>query len=714
MVTVSLRPYHKGLTLEAQLMMTVARVLTVAVGLAFARCSAATIDVVSPDGRNAVRVSGGEALTISVTRDGKTVLAPSRIALRFRDRRSGDDFEVATVTRKSLGGEVRTPLYKKASVTLSAETARVSLGAGFVVELVARNDGVAWRFATDLDGEVEVLDERADMAFAAAETELYAGVVTRLPSENTLWRKPDPLQHCYEQQYVKVTAGEVLVGRPHSLLPLPLTGRTPDGVWFCLKDTDVRDYPGWHLDRATAGSVLTSVFAREPDSSDVSVDRRHRWIGRRLDRLVRTSGRRTYPWRCVVLGDSPGALVESDILFALAEPATDDFDWVEPGLAAWDWWCGYDLTGVKFRAGRNTDTYLAFIDFAAEYGLPYSLVDGGWNTDLDVGRVSPEVDLPRVLAHAREKGVRIILWSSWASLYGRVDEMFAKYAAMGVAGFKIDYFDRDDAVQCRFLEETAKTAARHRLVVDYHGCQPPNGLQRTYPNILNWEGVWGLENVRWDMATTNMPNHDVRLAFTRFVAGPADYTPGAFRSVPREAFCPHATKQISVTGTRAHQMALYVVYEAPLQMLCDSPSQYALWPEATRFIASVPTVWDETRVLSGSPDDGGHVLIARRRGETWYVGALCGWSGATVMLDTAFLGNGRWSVDSFADGTNAEWNPLDCCHRTGSCSAGEKLSLVLAPGGGWVARMVRQTREFDKVMGAKSARPQRSNAKGKR
>jgi len=622
---------------------------------------------VSPDGRNEIAV--GTNLAVRVLRDGKAVLSTPPLGMTID---GVAPFKAGKAVRRTLSGTLATPVYKKASVELSANVTEIDVGEAFVLETIARNDGVAWRFVAARDGRLTVRDEQASVCFADR-TILYPGATSTF-------------EHSYETMYGRFEVGRE-TGEKDKKWFVPLTGKTWGDVWFALKDVDVRDYPGWYLTPADKDGRSASVFPCVPVEEEIVPDLRHRRVKGHHAYIAETSGRRAFPWRAVALGDRAGALAEGDLFYALAAPAQGDWSWVKPGLCAWDWWTEWEVGDASFKGGPNTETYLWWIDFAAEHKLPYFLIDGGWAKNLDVAQVRDEVDLPRVLAYAEEKGVGIILWSSWSQLWGRQEEMFSRYSAMGVKGFKIDYFDRDDQTEARFLEETAACAAKYRLLVDWHGCQPPNGLQRTYPNIVNWEGVWGLEMTKFKMLP-EMPAHDVRLVFTRFLAGPADYTPGAMRCRLPNTFTPDRYHPC-VCGTLAHQLALYAVFEAPLQMISDSPVQYRRRPDVIRFLATFPTTWDETRVLAGSPEPGDVAVVARRKGKTWFVGAAAGGKARALTLDTAFLGDGVWKVEAFGDGPSVKDDPSDCRRQDVSgFRAGDPLKISLAAGGGWAGQFV--------------------------
>ena len=357
----------------------------------------------------------------------------------------------------------------------------------------------------------------------------------------------------------------------------------------------------------------------------------------------------------------------------------------QAGKVAWDWWNDWNVSGVSFKAGCNTATYEYYINFAAKFGIEYVIMDEGWSRHLDVMEISPETDVPHLVEYANARGVGIILWCAWPQLVGRQNEVFARYAKMGVKGFKIDFMNRDDQVMERYLEETARIAADWKLVLDYHGMHKPTGFSRTYPNVLNYEGVHGLEEVKWEDGS-DFPRNDLMSFYCRQSAGPMDYTPGAMLNMTKAQFRSNYSRPGS-QGTRVHQMALMTLCEAPLQMLCDSPTQYLRNRECFEFMAKVPVAWDETVGLGGEMES--FAVVARRKGEVWYVAAIGAWRPQKFDIDTSFLCKGRWLAEIFADGINADQDAADYVLRVESIVVGAKIPVELAPGGGWTARLVR-------------------------
>jgi alpha-glucosidase len=379
-------------------------------------------------------------------------------------------------------------------------------------------------------------------------------------------------------------------------------------------------------------------------------------------------------------------LVDNDIVQKLAAPnRLQDVSWIKPGQVAWDWWNDWNISNVDFKAGVNTATYKHYIDFASANSIPYIIMDDGWSTKLDLYAIAPTIDLREIIDYGRQKNVGVILWASWSAVLRQSDKAFPDYSKMGVKGFKIDFIDRDDQIAVASTYEIAKKAAEHKLMIDYHGIFKPTGLQRTYPNVVGYEGVKGLENYKW--ANEDQPRYAVTIPFIRMMAGPMDYTPGAMRNASQANFRPVNGNPMS-KGTRCHQLAMYVVYDAPLQMLSDNPTAYVKEKESLDFITSVPVTFDETVPVDGKV--GEYVAIARRKGNTWFVGAMTNWTGRDMIIDLSFLPEGKYKAVIFRDGINADREGTDYKREEVTVSSGEKITVRLAGGGGWAARIEKQ------------------------
>lgn len=360
-----------------------------------------------------------------------------------------------------------------------------------------------------------------------------------------------------------------------------------------------------------------------------------------------------------------------------------DLSWVKPGKVAWDWWNNWNISGVNFRAGINTETYKYYIDFAVANKLEYIIMDEGWSNSVDLQQINPKIEVEEIVKYAKSKNIGVILWASWRAVNADMEAAFAKYSKMGVKGFKIDFLDRDDQVMTGSTYEIAAAGAKYKLLIDLHGVFKPEGLQRTYPNVVNYEGVKGLENSKW-ADSNDVPRYDVTIPFIRMLAGPMDYTPGAMRNAIKSNYRAINANPMS-QGTRAHQVAMYVVYEAPLQMLADSPTAYYKEQETTTFISKIPTVFEETVAIGG--ELGAYVAIARRKGQTWYVGAMSNWDARTIEIDFSFLPAGTYEAEIFQDGINADREATDYLRKVIKVSKGEKIKVQLSTGGGWSARI---------------------------
>ncbi|MBE6396466.1 MAG: glycoside hydrolase family 97 protein [Lentisphaerae bacterium] len=628
----------------------------------------------SPDGLNELRLNvAKDGMVYSVLRRGKVVVEPTGIALKVEGRGwlNGKSAAPSMATRK-VEGTLPTPIYKKSSIDLSANETRVDFG-DWAVVLHARNDGVAWRFETDFEGEITVRGENTTVRFPKG-TELCYTQARGLVSG---WEKPAMIG----------SVESVKAGHPQIVMT-PFTATIPGAGVVTVTESDLLDYPGLNFYRHEGETDrLRSWQAGVPNELEGS--RRRVRVKTREPYLARTKGVRAFPWRVFVLADTPSGLVESDIVYALAEPnRIGDAFWVKPGQVAWDWWNGRRITDVPgLKSGCNYETYKAYIDFAAANNIAYVILDEGWAEKLNLDKPRDEVNVPGVVEYGKGKGVGVILWAAWPSLidpHAR-QRIFDRYAAMGVKGFKVDFIERDDQMAERFLEETASDAAKRRLVILYHGIHKPTGLQRTYPNILNYEGVYGLEQGGDKGGKKEVVANDVNLIYSRMIAGFMDYTPGAMRNRAFDAPEFDRTKEpFAAYGTRCHQLALFPMFEAPIQMLADSPTQYRTEPECAAFLTKVPVVWDATVGVSGEINR--YACVARRKNGVWWLGAITNWEARELEIPTDFLGSGEWKVEAFEDAPDADTNAENYIKREFSVKAGEKINVRLAPGGGYAAR----------------------------
>ena len=635
-------------------------------------------ELASPDGHLRLCVDAGPQITYTLDRDGVSVMAPSGLSVQLADGTAYDGpVRFETALRRSVDDSFATPVYKRATVRdhFNELTLRYKT---FDLVFRAYDAGVAWRFVSRAKAGFTVRDEQAEFRFA----EDVEATVPYVRHDS----QADPYLNSFETYYQIHT----LSAWKDDIALLPTSFALRNGWRVNITESDLLDYPGMYL-KHLGGTALGGAYPPYPKDVVQGGHNRLQGIVRsKEDFIAKQPAGAALPWRIVAVATSDVRLLDSDLAYVLGRPAAGtDWSWVKPGKVAWDWWNDWNLYGVDFRAGINTQTYKYYIDFAAAHGIEYVILDEGWavNLQADLFQVVPEIDLPEIVDYAGSKGVGIILWAGYWAMNRDIEGICKHYSEMGVKGFKVDFMNRDDQQMVQFFTRVAETAARYHLLVDFHGAFKPAGLQRPYPNVINHEGVNGLEQMKWAAAGTDQVTYDVQIPFIRMFAGPLDYTQGAMRNATRGNYRPVNSEPMS-QGTRCRQLAEYVIFEAPLTMLCDSPSNYLAEPECLQWMAEVPTVWDETVALAGRV--GNYAAIARRKGDTWYVGAMTDWEARELEIDLrAFLPAGRYEVEVFRDGPNADRAARDYVRQTQTVTvAAERhiLPVRMAPGGGWTAR----------------------------
>jgi alpha-glucosidase len=626
-----------------------------------------TFTVSSPNGALSATIGVQGQLTWSVSLRGAPVITPSPIAMTLGDGRVlGEKPVVTTSFTRNADAVLKPPVrYKRAEVRDRFNEVTFAFVGRYLLQVRAYDDGVAYRWLGRMPGDVTVVNEDVTLTFAGDHTLLF-------PEETSL------LSH-QEREYTRLKISDITAGRFSSL---PAMIMLPGGVKAVVTEADLFDYPG--MDLTSGGpNTLKGLFPAYPKKVELKRDR-DETVVEREPYLAKTRGTREFPWRVLVIAERDEDLLSTDIVFRLAsEPKIADTSWIRPGKVAWDWWNDLNVYGVPFAAGVNTDTYKHFIDFAAENGLEYIILDEGWYKLGDLLSITPGVDMEAIAAYAKQKQVGLIMWVVWKTLDQQLAPALDQFERWGVKGIKVDFMQREDQWMVNFYERVAREAATRKMLVDFHGAYKPTGLYRTWPNVVTSEGVLGLEQSKWGELAS--PDNAVTFPFMRMLAGPVDYTPGAMINAAKRDFKPIYNRPMS-QGTRCQQLAMYVAFESPLQMLADSPSNYRREPESLAFLKAVPVVWDETRVLSARV--GEHILVARRHGRDWYVGALTNWTARDLEVDLSFLGGGSFGAEIFRDGVNAHRAGVDYAREVREVTASHRLAIRLAPGGGWVARIV--------------------------
>jgi len=624
-----------------------------------------TYEIQSPDEAIELVVTVEEEIMYSVTVDGKRIIEPSQISMTVDDGRViGRNPGVSDVRKSTVRQEIKPVIPEKfAVIDDHYNELAIVLEDHFSVIFRVYNNGVAYRFKTTLNGDIKVVSEQAAFNFDGT-NHIY------FPEEQSFFSHN-------ERTYLHLQLDTVSAGRLASLPVLVATA----GPKVLIAESALLDYPGMWV-KGTGGNSLIAAFPHCALESQLQPNSdRNAPVTKYADYIAKTKGNRSFPWRILAVARKDAELLTNQLVYQLAEELRiEDPSWIRPGKVAWDWWNANNLYGVDFRAGVNTRTYKYYIDFASKFGIEYVILDEGWYKLGDLLDIVPELDVEELIGYGKKKDVGIILWVVWKTLDDQLGVALDQFEKWGVAGIKVDFMQRDDQDMVNFYWKVAAEAAKRKMLVDFHGAYKPSGLRRAYPNVITREGVKGLEHSKWSRDIT--PKHNLMLPFIRMVTGPMDYTPGAMINAQPDNFRSIFSRPMSV-GTRAHQVAMYMIFESPLQMMADSPSNYLRESECTEFISRIPSIWEETRVLEASV--GEYIVLARKKDCFWHIGAMTDEKAREFTLDLSFLDDGGYSAEIIEDGLNADRNGSDYRKVTWTVSKDDSLTIRLAPGGGWAA-----------------------------
>jgi alpha-glucosidase len=622
--------------------------------------------VSSPDNRILVNINAGGKITYSVSCSGTEIIAPSPISLTVNGKVLGTNAKIKKNKVVTID-EMVTPVVKTKCASIRNNYNELTLTFSEQFGLIFRvfNEGVAYRFTTALKEDITVNSEEVTFNF---------------PGDFKIWfPEEESFQSHNERLYKYLSVKDIAEPR---FCSTPTLVEASQKLRIAISESQLEDYAGLWL-KGTGSNSLKGIFpgyaleVKQRNDRDVVVTKH-------ADFIAKTVGTREFPWRIMAIAYNDGELITNQLVYLLSKPSQfEDTSWIKPGKVAWDWWNFCNITGVDFRAGVNTETYKYYIDFAAANGLEYVIFDEGWYKLGNLMEISPGMDMDELTAYAKKKNVGIILWVVWKTLDDKLEEALDQFQKWDIKGIKVDFMQRDDQWMVNYYHRVAKEAAKRKLLVDFHGAYKPCGLNREYPNMITSEGVKGLENSKWSTDIT--PEHDVTLPFIRMWAGPMDFTPGAMINATKSDFRAVFNKPMS-QGTRCHQMAMYVVFESPVQMFADNPVHYMQEAGCFDFLKKVPTVWDETKVLEAKT--GQYILVARRNGDIWYLGGMTNWESRDFTVDCSFLATGKsWTAEIFQDGVNADRNATDYKKVTKPLISTDRIKIKLAPGGGWCARI---------------------------
>ena len=635
--------------------------------------------VTSPNGKIRVEMTSGDALAFSITDDGKELVKSVSLGLDIQSGKKTVNLSKASVsgkpTVKTVSEDITAPNYRQAQFSVKYNQAVVKLNCGVNIEFKVFDEGVAYRYVTTgMKGDYKIVNEKADIAFAHD----YASY---LPF-TTNPKKPEAMAF-------QATYGVAPITRQKGLLAfLPATVDC-ETAKVTIMESDLEAYPGMFVQ--AEGGVLKSWFAKYPKTTSHYEWRDQEYVTSTEDYIAVCHGNRTFPWRIFAISHNDTEMPTNNMVYALATPnRIGDTSWIRPGKVAWDWWNDWGISGVDFKAGINNTTYKHYIDFASRQGLEYVILDEGWYkpSSGDLLTTIPEIDLQELADYGKQKNVKLILWCVFNCLDKNIDAICQRYSKMGIAGFKVDFLDRNDQTGVEMIYRIAEKCAKYHMILDYHGIYAPTGINRTYPNIVNFEAVFGMEEAKWTPnGEQDMPKYDVTFPYIRMQSGYVDFTPGGFRNATAKDFQPVYNNPMTM-GTRCHQMAHYVVHESPLTMLADNPTIYEKESECTRFIATLPSIYETMKVVDGKM--GEYIVTVRTdKAGNYYVGGETNWTPRDLALSLSFLPSGTYHAEILTDGINADKVATDYKIEKKDVTKDTTLNLHLASGGGFVIKLIK-------------------------
>lgn len=635
-----------------------------------------TFTLFSPLKAIEINITAGAITTWTVKQKGTAISLPSAISMQLQNGKVlGENVKVASTKTTTVNEKIKTVAYKKDWVNNQYNELLINCKEGFSIVFRAYDNAAAYRFVTTQKDSLYITNEQAGI---------------NLPGDDTLFiphtsdlRGGEKYTCSFEEFYTETPVSKL---NADTLAYLPLLIKLPGNKKAVFLEADVQDYPEMFIKKNTAvPNSLKTTFAGYAAAEKLGgYNNINFMVTRRNDFIAKTKGIKSFPWRVLVVSEQDKELLNCDIVYQLSQKnKIENTSWIKPGKVAWDWWNDWNISHVNFKAGINTPTYKYYIDFASKNNIEYIVLDEGWSDAWDLNKLSDKIDLKELITYGKQKKVDLILWSTWYALAQDIEGLCSKYSAMGIKGFKVDFLDRNDQKMIASTYQMAAFAAKHHLLLDFHGMFPPQGLNVTYPNVINFEGVRGMEWVKWS-ADERVPRHEVSLPFIRMMAGPMDYTPGAMRNVTKGNAKPNHSLPVS-QGTRCHQLAMYIVYDGALQMLADNPTVYSKEQECTDLIASIPTVFNETVALDSKLAE--YVCIAKKVNGVWYVGGLNNWNERDITIDLSFLSKGKYTVEIYKDGLNAGKDATDYSVEKMEVSSDDKIKIAMASGGGFVLKI---------------------------
>ena len=631
--------------------------------------AAKDFEISSPDGKIHVSVLINNGIKIDVTQNGKFLFSASNIEMHLMDGRVLGIGNVKRSDIKSYNQIIKPVLKEKVEKIIdSYKELKIDFNESYTLLVRVYNNGISYRFITNFKKDIIIVSEKMEVQFQG-QNDFY-------------FQESKSFNSSYETPYQHKKINDISI---KNYIGFPFLAANTSGSRILLTESDLEDYPGMWI-KKTESNTFVSTHAGYPlEIIKIKNAYRDGQVKKHANYIAKTKGSRSFPWRLFAIAENDGELLTNTLVYQLAKPLQlKDVSWIKSGVVAFDWWGKLNIYGVDFKAGVNTETAKYFIDFAKKYGFEYFLFDDGWTDQGDLSKINPELDMPEIIAYARSKNIKIMLWAIWSAFEKDWDGNFDRFEEWGIAGIKFDFMNRDDQKMIQFFHKAAKEAAKRKMVLNFHGAYKPTGLRRAYPNVITREALIEFEYNGWtDHAN---PEHHNILPYLRMVTGPMDYIPFTTRNAQKKEFGKIGDKPMG-QGTRAHSMALSIILESPMRMLPDSPSNYYTELTCTDFYAKIPVEWDEIKVLESKIGD--YTILARRNGNDWYVGAITDWDTRDFELSFDFLDIGNYQMEYIEDGANADTTAKDYRIQSQSVTNESIIKIHLAKGGGWLARIIK-------------------------
>lgn len=652
-----------------------------------------SVVIKSPDKKISVTVKYKDRVSYTIHFNDQLILHPSFIDLELVNgpRLTSNLRGIKTSTR-TVNSTIISPVpEKRRSIADVYNQLTITFKHPYSLVFRVYNDGVAYRIQTRFQDSIVIKKETATFALNGGEQVYFPQISKRADADR---------YHTSFEELYPVKSIDSLNDTTLAYTPVLTAGSK---IKMAITESDLEDYPGMFLSGSTfnhsnnagkdspvsptGSNALQGVFAPYPlEETMTAGEFPQSIVTKRADYIARTNGTRSLPWRVIIISQEDKELPSNDIVYRLASPSRiKDPSWISPGKGTDEWIIGINLFNVPFKSGVNTATYKFYIDFVKQFGFDRIMMDAGWSNYKDLFDINPNINMDTIAAYANSKGIKLSMWTLNSTLERQLDSALKQFNKWGVDFIMTDFMDRDDQPMVNFFHRTAKACADHKIMIMYHGAFPPKGFNRTWPNAVTREGVLGSEYNIWSDKVT--PEHNVTLAFTRMLAGPLDYEPGFLHNVTKDQFRPIA-QQVMSMGTRCHQLSMFVVYESPIQLFSGNPSQAMREPEFMKLLGSIPTTWDETRIIEAKVSD--YLITARKKGNDWFIAGMTDWTSREFSLNLDFLDDKNYTAELCADGINAETYPADYNITRFNYQKADRIDIKMAPGGGFLLKLTRQ------------------------